>query len=197
MAASELTAPWQKLSRDVPVWFRNAKLGIFIHWGAYSAPAWAEPTGALGTVEEGTWFRHTPYAEWYFNTIRFEDSPARAHHRETYGDAPYDDFLDCWRAEAFDPASWLALFARAGARYVVPTTKHHDGIALWDAPGTATRNTVHRGPRRDLIGDHGPAPVPRATDAAPAPRPCARPPTRRPAARRSRRTTAVPGGATG
>jgi len=153
MTASEPTAPWQELSRDVPAWFRDAKLGIFIHWGAYSVPAWAETTGELGTIDDATWFRHNPYAEWYFNTIRFEDSPARAHHRETYGDAPYDDFLDSWRAEAFDPASWLALFARAGARYVVPTTKHHDGIALWDAPGTATRNTVHRGPRRDLIGE--------------------------------------------
>jgi alpha-L-fucosidase len=87
------------------------------------------------------------------NTIRVQDSPARAHHRETYGDASYDDFLDSWRAEAFDPASWTALFARAGARYVVPTTKHHDGIALWDAPGTATRNAVRRGPRRDLVGE--------------------------------------------
>ena len=153
MTASEPTAPWAELSRDVPVWFRDAKLGIFIHWGAYSVPAWAEPTGALGTVAEETWFRHNPYAEWYFNTVRFDDSPARAHHRKTYGDAPYDDFLDSWRAEAFDPASWLALFARAGARYVVPTTKHHDGIALWDAPGTGTRNAVNRGPRRDLIGE--------------------------------------------
>jgi alpha-L-fucosidase len=153
MTASEPTAPWRELSRDVPVWFRNAKLGIFIHWGAYSVPAWAEPTGELGTLDDATWFRHNPYAEWYFNTIRFEDSPARAHHRATYGDAPYDDFLDSWRAEAFDAASWMALFARAGARYVVPTTKHHDGIALWDAPGTATRNTVHRGPRRDLIAE--------------------------------------------
>ena len=153
MTASEPTAPWQELSRDVPVWFRNAKLGIFIHWGAYSVPAWAEPTGELGTVEDAAWFRHNPYAEWYFNTIRFDDSPARAHHRKAYGDAPYDDFLESWRAEEFDPASWLALFARAGARYVVPTAKHHDGIALWDAPGTADRNTVHRGPRRDLVAE--------------------------------------------
>jgi alpha-L-fucosidase len=145
--------PWHELSRPVPDWYLDAKLGIFIHWGAYSVPAWAEPTGELGAVDDGVWFRHNPYAEWYFNTIRFEDSPARAHHREAYGDAPYDDFLDSWRAEAFDPAAWTALFARAGARYVVPTTKHHDGIALWDAPGTADRNTVRRGPRRDLIAE--------------------------------------------
>ena len=145
--------PWHDLSRAVPDWYRDAKLGIFIHWGAYSVPAWAEPIGELGAVDDAVWFRHNPYAEWYFNTIRFDDSPARAHHRENYGDAPYDGFLDAWRAEAFDPAAWTALFARAGARYVVPTTKHHDGIALWDAPGTDRRNTVCRGPGRDLIGE--------------------------------------------
>ena len=144
---------WNRLARPVPQWYRDAKLGIFIHWGAYSVPAWAEPTGELGAVDEATWFRHNAYAEWYWNTIRFDDSPARRHHRETYGDAPYDDFLDAWRAEEFDPADWARLFARAGARYVVPTTKHHDGIALWDAPGTGTRNTVRRGPRRDLVRD--------------------------------------------
>ncbi|HET6532389.1 MAG TPA: alpha-L-fucosidase [Actinoplanes sp.] len=144
--------PWAGLTRPLPDWFRDAKLGIFVHWGPYSVPAWAEPTGELGAVDEATWFRHNPYAEWYANTIRIPDSPAREHHRRTHGDAPYDDFLDAWRAEAFDPAGWARLFARAGARYVIPTTKHHDGVTLWDAPGTATRNTAHRGPRRDLVG---------------------------------------------
>ncbi|WP_460799217.1 alpha-L-fucosidase [Microbacterium sp. GXF0217] len=145
---------WTDLDRDLPEWFGRAKFGIFIHWGAYSVPAWAEPIGALGEVEDDdTWFAHNPYAEWYFNTIRIDGSPAQAHHREVHGDAPYDDFLDQWRAERFDPTAWAALFARAGAEYVVPTTKHHDGITLWDAPGTGTRNTVHRGPQRDLIGD--------------------------------------------
>ena len=153
MASFPSAAPWRELSRDVPAWYRDAKLGIFVHWGAYSVPAWAEPTGELGVVDEATWFRHNPYAEWYLNTIRFQDSPARAYHRQTYGDAPYDQFLDSWRAEAFDVAAWTGLFARAGARYVVPTTKHHDGIALWDAPGTAHRNTVHRGPGRDLVAE--------------------------------------------
>lgn len=144
---------WSRFERPVPDWFRDAKLGIFIHWGLYSVPAWAEPTGELGAVDEATWFRHNPYAEWYWNTIRFPDSPARAHHTATYGDAPYDDFLDAWDARDFDPKEWAALFARTGARYVVPTTKHHDGVTLWDAPGTGGRNTVQRGPRRDLVAD--------------------------------------------
>lgn len=146
---------WDELNRrPTPEWFKRSPFGIFIHWGAYSVPAWAEPIGALGTIEDDRyWFAHNPYAEWYFNTIRIEGSPAQQHHAAQYGGAPYDELLDAWHAEHFDPAAWVALFAAAGADYVVPTTKHHDGIALWDAPGTGTRNTVHRGPKRDLIGD--------------------------------------------
>ncbi|WP_375425414.1 alpha-L-fucosidase [uncultured Friedmanniella sp.] len=143
---------WADVSRPLPAWVPEAKLGIFIHWGAYSVPAWAEPSGALGAVPEEEWFAHNAYAEWYGNTIRIPGSPAAEHHRETYGDAPYDDFLDAWKVSRFDPAAWAQLFADAGAAYVIPTTKHHDGIALWDAPGTGTRNTVHRGPRQDLVG---------------------------------------------
>ncbi len=145
-------AVWGEFEQPVPAWFTAAKIGIFVHWGAYSVPAWAEPTGELGAVEdEREWLRHNPYAEWYFNTIRIDGSPAQQHHLQTYGGRPYDDFLDEWRAESFDPADLAGLFARAGARYVVPTTKHHDGITLWDAPGTNTRNTVRRGPKRDLV----------------------------------------------
>lgn len=148
---------YQRFERETPDWYRTARFGVFIHWGAYSVPAWAEPIGELGTIERRTWFAHNPYAEWYFNTIRIEGSPARQHQDEVWGGAPYDDFLDRWGAEEFDPADWAALFRRAGARYVIPTTKHHDGIALWDAPGTGDRNTVRRGPRRDLVGDIGAA----------------------------------------
>jgi alpha-L-fucosidase len=144
---------WSQFQREVPSWYVDAKFGIFIHWGAYSVPAWALPTGELGAVEEEIWFKNNPYAEWYYNTVRIEGSPTWKHHQEVYGGAPYDNFLDMWKAENFDPDSWVDLFARAGARYVVPTTKHHDGITLWDAPGTGTRNTVHRGPKRDLIAD--------------------------------------------
>lgn len=147
-------ARWDALPQRYPDWFRDAPLGIFIHWGAYAVPAWAEPTGQLGTVEDDVqWMTHNPYAEWYMNTIAIDGSPAQHHHREVYGDAPYDDFLDQWRAERFDAGAWLDLFVRAGADYVVPTTKHHDGITLWDAPGTDGRNTVQRGPQRDLVGE--------------------------------------------
>lgn len=145
---------WKDLPKRLPDWFHDSPLGIFIHWGPYSVPAWAEPTAELGAIESDLgWFAHNPYAEWYFNTIRIEGSPAQKHHQEVHGGAPYDDFLDQWETPSFDPGAWLELFKRAGADYVIPTTKHHDGIPLWDAPGTGDRNTVRRGPRRDLIGE--------------------------------------------
>ena len=64
---------------------------------------------------------------------------------------PYDAFLDAWDPDAWDPSEWMRLFHRAGACYAVLTTKHHDGVTLWDAPETGTRNTVRRGPRIDLV----------------------------------------------
>jgi alpha-L-fucosidase len=137
--------------RVLPQWARDASLGIFVHWGPYSVPAWAEPTGALGAAPDDEWFAHNAYAEWYANTIRIEGSPAAEHHAHEFGGAPYADFLDAWQAESYDPADWARLFRSVGADYVVPTTKHHDGVALWDAPGSGMLTTVARGPRRDLI----------------------------------------------
>jgi alpha-L-fucosidase len=144
-------ANFTRFERKIPSWFTDAKFGIFIHWGAYSVPAWAEPTGELGTIDDKEWFKHNPYAEWYFNTIRIEGSPAQLHHKEAFGGCDYDDLLDMWKPVKFNPDDWAQLFKRAGAQYIIPTTKHHDGITLWDAPGTGTRNTVARGPKQDLI----------------------------------------------
>ena len=137
--------------RPLPDWAQEASFGIFVHWGPYSVPAWAEPTGALGKVPPEEWFAHNPYAEWYANTIRIEGSPAAAHHLAEYGGAPYEEFLDAWTADRYDPAEWAKLFRAAGADYVIPVTKHHDGVTLWDAPGSGDLTTVARGPRRDLI----------------------------------------------
>lgn len=151
---------YRRFEHTVPSWFTDAKLGVFVHWGPYSVPAWAEPIGELGTIQEG-WYAHNPYAEWYANTIRIPGSPAAERHRKMYGDAPYDDFLDAWRPDRFDAEDLLALVASTGARYLVPTAKHHDGVTLWDAPHTGGRDTVSRGPRRDLVGE-----LERATRAA-------------------------------
>lgn len=144
---------YRRFDRPTPAWYADAKLGVFIHWGAYAVPAWAEPIGPLGAFDPAWWNAHNPYAEWYFNTIRIEGSPARRHQLEAWGDLDYDRFLDLWRAERFDADAMLGLVRSSGARYVVPTAKHHDGIPLWDAPGSGSRNAVHRGPRRDIIGE--------------------------------------------
>lgn len=144
---------YRRFERPTPAWYTDAKLGIFIHWGAYSVPAWAEPIGPLGAFDHAWWNAHNPYAEWYYNTIRIDGSPAQRHQLDTYGSLDYEQFLDLWRAEEFDAGALMELVKAAGARYVVPTTKHHDGIPLWDAPGSGSRNTLRRGPRRDLIGE--------------------------------------------
>src|SRR5699024_6416055 len=145
---------WDALPKRLPDWFHDAPLGIFIHWGAYAVPAWAELGAELGAADDGAdRLTRNPYAEWYANTIRIEGSPAAEHHRTVHGDAPYDDFLDQWRPDAFDPAAWPEPVRRPGADPLGVTTKHHDGIPLWGAPGTGERNTVRRGPRRDLVGE--------------------------------------------
>ena len=72
-------------SHPLPAWYDDAKFGIFIHWGLYSVPAWAEPSGELGKVDPAKWFYHNPYAEWYLNSIRLKESGAYKHHVATYG----------------------------------------------------------------------------------------------------------------
>ena len=147
---------WASLAKHpVPDWYRKAKLGIFIHWGLYSVPAWAPPTGELGKVEEKQWFVENPYAEWYLNTLRIAGSPTWKHHVETYGkDFDYYDFKPIFNKSVaqWDPDVWAALFRRSGARYVVLTTKHHDGFTLFPSK---VKNPRRAGlsATRDLVGE--------------------------------------------
>ncbi|NBD32803.1 MAG: hypothetical protein GVY17_07535 [Cyanobacteria bacterium] len=78
-------------THELPNWYQDAKLGIFITWGLYSVPAWAEGTKislqeALAKDDAQTWFFHNPYAEWYFNSLQIEGSPTQFHHRKVYGE---------------------------------------------------------------------------------------------------------------
>lgn len=143
----------------VPSWFDDAKLGIFVHWGLYSVPAWAPNSGELGEVIEsgnwGDWFARNPYAEWYANTYRIAGSPTQRHHFDTYGhDFSYTDFGPMFNeaVQQWDPGAWATLFRQVGARYVVLTTKHHDGFLLWPSQ---TPNPFHAGyhTQRDLCGE--------------------------------------------
>jgi len=88
-------------THSLPDWYDDCKLGIFIHWGLYSVPAWSEVTWELGAAPSNEeWNTHNPYAEWYLNTIRIDGSPEQEHHYKTYGkDIPYEKFVDNFTCE--------------------------------------------------------------------------------------------------
>jgi alpha-L-fucosidase len=147
-------------SREIPQWFEDAKLGIFIHWGPASVPAYAYgPPLQPGELEQVMFGdsprKDLPYAEWYLNAMNYPDSETARHHAQTYGDAPYTDFKPVYEQrvdEKWDPEAWAELFQNAGARYVVLVTKHHDGYTLWPSEIT----NPHRenwGSPRDMVGE--------------------------------------------
>ena len=142
-AAGDYLPEWDSIrTHEVPEWFHDAKFGMFVHWGLYSVPAWATPIGELGTIDFDVWFKNNPYADWYLNTLRIADSPTRKHHVETYGeDFDYREFTPMFNeaVKAWDPAAMAGLFADVHARYVVLTTKHHDGFCMFPTAQTTFR----------------------------------------------------------
>ncbi len=140
-------------AHKAPTWYQNAKLGIFIHWGIYSVPAYAPKTWELGEIApDETWFYNNPYAEWYQNSIRLKKGTSFEHHKATYGEMPYEGFIPLWQAENWNPDKWAKLFKQVHARYVVLTTKHHDGFCLWNSNYTEF-NTYKQGPKRDIVAE--------------------------------------------
>jgi alpha-L-fucosidase len=134
-APVRFAADWESLkTHEVPAWYHDAKLGIFVHWGLYSVAAWAPPSDELGKVDWNKWFYENPYAEWYLNSIRLKESLTYKHHAATYGaDFDYYRFAATFLKEMgkWKAASWAKLFRETGAQYSVLTTKHHDGFTLW------------------------------------------------------------------
>ncbi len=143
---------------EVPEWYHDAKLGIFIHWGLYSIPAFGV-TGIdlVESMKRGLeqHFKNNPYAEWYLNSLRIPDSPTQKYHFEKYGkDFSYDDFIPIFNEaiKKWNPEEWVKLFEKVGAKYVVFTTKHCDGFLLWPSkhPNPNKENYLAR---RDLVGE--------------------------------------------
>ena len=126
---------WESLRQyRCPDWFRDAKLGIYTHWGVYAVPA-------LQT-------------EWYSHFMYQPDHPIHAHHVATYGHPSrfgYKDFVPQFTAARFDPDEWAELFVRAGARFAGPVAEHADGFAMW-ATALNEWNAGTRGPGRDVVG---------------------------------------------
>ena len=127
---------WESFrSYEPPEWYKDAKFGIFIHWGVYSVPAFGN--------------------EWYPRNMYRPGSDEYKHHIATYGPPDkfgYKDFIPMFKAERFDPKAWARLFQQAGAKYVVPVAEHHDGFAMYDS-GLSDWTAGKMGPHRDVVGE--------------------------------------------
>ncbi len=131
---------WASLEQyEIPQWYKDAKFGIFIHWGVYCVPAYM--------------------SEWYPRMMYIDQDTWRGnafkHHRETYGpqsEFGYKDFIPRFTAERFDATQWAELFDQSGAKYVVPVAEHHDGFPMYDCAYT-NWNAAKMGPKRDIVGE--------------------------------------------
>jgi len=127
---------WDSLSQiQVPKWYKQAKFGIFIHWGVYSVPAFKN--------------------EWYPRNMYIQGSDEYKHHLEVYGehkDFGYKDFIPMFKAENFHAEEWAELFKQSGAKYIMPVAEHHDGFQLYKSD-VSSFNAHEMGPKRDLLGE--------------------------------------------
>jgi alpha-L-fucosidase len=129
---------WNSLKEHTtPTWFREAKFGIYTHWGVYSVPAAG------------------PNVTWYPYNMYRKGSEQYEHHVKKYGGPEkfgYKDFIPMFTGEKFDPDEWAELFKNAGAQYAGPVGEHHDGFCLWDTEYSEWKATK-MGPRRDVVGE--------------------------------------------
>ncbi len=133
---------WESLAKHntQPEWFKDAKLGIYFHWGIYSVPAY-----------DSEWY---PAWMYYTNLDKNEwGAGVHEHHVDTYGaDFDYHDFIPQFKAEHFDAAEWGGLFQQAGARFAGLVAEHHDGFAMWDSENNQW-NAAAMGPHKDIAGE--------------------------------------------
>ena len=136
---AQVLPTWESINqRGYPEWFSDAKLGIFVHWGVYSVPAFASKEG---------------YAEWYYRGLMTNDD-RKAFQEQVYGkDFHYEDFVPMWKAELWNPDEWAELFKKSGAKYVLLVSKHHDGYCLWPSQYAPGWNSVETGPHCDICGE--------------------------------------------
>lgn len=129
---------WESLAQHkTPKWFRDAKFGIYFHWGVYSK------------IGRGEWYPRQMYEEKDAGWGKDE----REYHIATYGaDVHYHDFIKDFTAEHFDAKEWAKLFKASGAKYVGPVAEHCDNFSNWDSE-VNKYNTINMGPKRDIVGE--------------------------------------------
>lgn len=142
-AAQPYQPTWPSLnSRPLPTWYDEAKVGIFIHWGVFSVPSWGTASGGAS----GEWF--------WWNLDGIKDPAYQAFVTAT--EAPsftYPDYGARFDATFFNATQWAQLFKASGARYIVPTSKHHEGWCNWPSASAFNWNSGALGPKRDIIGE--------------------------------------------
>src|SRR5688500_1507538 len=144
--SSPFTGSWQSLASGfrVPEWFRDAKLGIWAHWGPQCQP------------EHGVWYARLMYMPGRFPWEKGET--AYEHHLRNYGHPSRTGFLDIigqWKAENWDPQSLIRRYAKTGARYFFAMANHHDNLDLFDSKHHSW-NSLRVGPKKDIIGTWAP-----------------------------------------
>src|ERR1041384_7193437 len=134
MAGGKFEATWQSLKQyETPEWFRDAKFGIWAHWGPQSAP------------EAG---------DWYARNMYIQDHPQYKYHLEHYGHPSkfgFKDIIPTWKGDKFDPEHLMSLYKKAGAKYFFSMGVHHDNFDLWNSKNTKW-NSVNIGPKKDIVG---------------------------------------------
>ncbi|KAK7085024.1 Tissue alpha-L-fucosidase [Halocaridina rubra] len=134
--ASGYDPTWESLDkRPLPVWYDDAKIGIFIVWGVYSVPSFGSE-----------WF-------WEFWQGSHEKDYVDFMAKNYPPGFTYPNFASQFSAEFYNPEDWVSVFNASGARYIVLTTKHHDGYTLWPSEFSWNWNSMDVGPKRDLVGD--------------------------------------------
>ncbi|CAB1459350.1 unnamed protein product [Pleuronectes platessa] len=129
---------WNSLdARPLPGWYDEGKIGIFVHWGVFSVPGYSQFSEWLWY-----WWKHDQRAD----VVQFMK-------RNYPPDFKYADFANKFHAEFFDPNEWADIFKASGARYIVFTSKHHEGFTNWPSETSWNWNSMDVGPHRDLVGE--------------------------------------------
>ncbi|NQZ57173.1 MAG: alpha-L-fucosidase [Lentisphaeraceae bacterium] len=128
---------WESLSQynEAPDWFRDAKFGVYCHWGVYTVPEM--------------------FTEWYPRSMFDDASAVQKFHSKKYGnpaDFPYHKMVPLFTAPKFNAAEWATVFKSSGAKFAGSVTEHHDGFAMWDSKLTPW-NAAQKGPKKDIFGE--------------------------------------------